>query len=106
MSKLFRHYKGNLYAYMGECLHSETLEEMVIYKALYGEGKVWVRPKGMFFEDVTLADGRVTPRFAPVKSCADCMFCREQDNHTFQCSCCGRVVTELSEACANFIGRS
>ncbi len=45
MAKLYRHYKGNLYEYIGECLHSETLEEMVIYKALYGEGKTWVRPK-------------------------------------------------------------
>lgn len=57
MAKLYRHYKGNLYEYIGECYHSETLEEMVIYKALYGEGKTWVRPKTMFFEEVTLADG-------------------------------------------------
>ena len=34
MTKLYRHYNGNLYEYIGECLHSETLEEMVIYKAL------------------------------------------------------------------------
>lgn len=53
-------------------MHSETLEEMVIYKALYGEGKTWVCPKEMFFEDVTLADGSVVKRFAPVKSCAEC----------------------------------
>ena len=65
MAKLYRHYKGNLYEYIGECLHSETLEEMVIYKALYGEGKTWVRPKDMFFEDVTLTDGTVVKRFAP-----------------------------------------
>lgn len=72
MAKLYRHYKGNLYEYIGECLHSETPEEMVIYKALYGEGKTWVRPKEMFFEDVTLADGSVVKRFAPVKSCSEC----------------------------------
>lgn len=71
MAILYRHYKGNLYEYIGECLHSETLEDMVIYKALYGEGKTWVRPKGMFFEDVTLADGSVVKRFAPVKPCTD-----------------------------------
>ena len=62
----FRHYKGNEYEYIGECLHSETLEEMVIYRALYGEHKTWVRPKAMFFEDVTLADGRVVKRFEEV----------------------------------------
>lgn len=68
MAILYRHYKGNLYEYIGECLHSETLEEMVIYKALYGEGKTWVRPKRMFFEDVTLPDGSAVKRFAPVES--------------------------------------
>lgn len=41
-------------------------------KALYGEGKTWVCPKEMFFEDVTLADGSVVKRFAPVKSWAEC----------------------------------
>lgn len=106
MAKLYRHYKGNLYEYIGECLHSETLEEMVIYKALYGEGKTWVRPKGMFFEDVTLPDGSVVKRFAPVKSCTECMFCREQADGSHKCSCSGRIVTELSEVCANFIGKS
>lgn len=106
MKKLYRHYKGNLYEYVGECLHSETLEEMVIYKALYGEGKTWVRPKAMFLEDVTLADGSTTPRFAPVKTCAECMFCREQADRSCKCSCSGRAVTELSEACANLISRS
>lgn len=65
-TRKFRHYKGNEYEYIGECLHSETLEEMVIYRALYGEHKTWVRPKAMFFEDVTLADGRVVKRFEPV----------------------------------------
>jgi len=105
MSKLFRHYKGNLYEYQGECLHSETLEEMVIYKALYGEGKIWVRPKAMFFEDVTLANGSVVPRFAPVKSCEDCMFFRKQEDHTCKCSCSGRMVTSGSEACSNYLGK-
>jgi len=105
MSKLYRHYKGNLYEYKGECLHSETLEEMVIYRALYGEGKTWVRPKAMFFEDVTLADGKVVPRFAPVCSCAECMFFREQADGTHKCSCSGRIVNELSEACSNLIAK-
>ena len=65
-TRRFRHYKGNEYEYLGECYHSETLEEMVIYRALYGEGKTWVRPKAMFFEDVTLADGRVVKRFEEI----------------------------------------
>lgn len=104
--KLCRHYKGNLYEYIGECLHSETLEEMVIYKALCGEGKTWVRPKGMFFEDVTLTDGSIVKRFAPVKACVECMFCRTKEDNTYKCSCSGRSVTEVSEACANFIGKS
>ena len=95
MAKLYRHYKGNLYEYIGECLHSETLEEMVIYKALYGEGKTWVRPKGS-----------VVKRFASVKDCSECMFCREQADHSYKCSCSGRIVTEVSEACANIIEKS
>lgn len=66
MAEIYRHYKGNRYELLGECLHSETLEEMIIYRALYGEGKVWVRPKKMFFESVTLADGSVVPRFEKV----------------------------------------
>jgi len=105
MSIIYRHYKGNLYEYLGECLHSETVEEMVIYKALYGEGKTWVRPKGMFFEEVTLPNGQSVPRFAPIKVCKDCMFCREQEDGTMKCSCSGRKVTELSEACSNWVGR-
>lgn len=105
MAKLFRHYKGNLYQYLGECLHSETLEEMVIYKALYGEGKTWVRPKNMFFEDVTLSDGTIVPRFASYKNCSECMFYREQADGSIKCSCSGRVVNELSEACSNLISR-
>lgn len=67
MKKIYKHYKGNRYEYIGECFHSETLEEMVIYKALYGEGKTWVRPMAMFFEDVVLPDGQKVPRFAPVE---------------------------------------
>lgn len=106
MAKLYRHYKGNLYEYIGECLHSETLEEMVIYKALYGEGKTWVRPKEMFFEDVTLTDGTVAKRFNPVQSCTECMFCRENEDHSYKCSCSGRTVTEISEACSNIISKS
>ena len=61
----YRHYKGGEYEVVGCAKHSETLEEMVVYRALYGEGGLWVRPKAMFLETVTLGTNRV-PRFAPV----------------------------------------
>ena len=61
----YRHYKGNYYRKIGEAHHSETLEELVVYQALYGEQKMWVRPKAMFYESVTLPDGLTVPRFAP-----------------------------------------
>ena len=47
---------------IGKARHSETLEELVVYRALYGEGGLWVRPLDMFLEDVE-QDGRVVPRF-------------------------------------------
>ena len=59
----YRHYKGNLYEVVGVARHSETLEKMVVYRALYGEGGLWVRPMGMFLENVTV-DGKTVPRFA------------------------------------------
>jgi cyclomaltodextrinase / maltogenic alpha-amylase / neopullulanase len=54
--------KGGRYEFVGIAIHSETLEEMVVYKALYGKGIVWVRPLKMFTEDVDV-DGTKTPRF-------------------------------------------
>ena len=59
----YRHYKGNEYTLLHVARHSETLEEMIIYRAEYGEGGVWARPKEMFFEDVTV-NGQTVPRFA------------------------------------------
>ena len=49
---IYRHYKGNRYELMDVAIHSETLEEMVVYRALYGEGGTWVRPKNMFLSKV------------------------------------------------------
>lgn len=59
---IYRHHKGNLYQVIGVAKHSETLEEMVVYRALYGEGDLWVRPAGIFVETV-LKDGREIERF-------------------------------------------
>jgi Uncharacterized protein conserved in bacteria len=59
----YRHYKGNEYEVLGFAVHSETLEDMVIYKALYGDMKTWVRPLAMWSELVETADGGVE-RFA------------------------------------------
>jgi hypothetical protein len=63
---LYRHFKGNDYRVIGLARHSETLEPLVIYEALYGEGGLWVRPAVMFGETVEV-DGKVIPRFAHVK---------------------------------------
>ena len=62
----YRHYKGNDYEVIAVVRHSETMEVLVLYQALYGEGGSWVRPYAMFTEDV-LIDGRVVRRFAPVE---------------------------------------
>jgi len=58
----YRHYKGNLYEVVGLAKHSETLEEMVVYKALYGECETWVRPLSMW-ENPIAADGKTVKRF-------------------------------------------
>ena len=60
---IYRHFKGNLYELIGIAKHSETLEPMVVYKALYGEGGLWVRPAAMWAETVN-RDGYCGPRFA------------------------------------------
>ena len=58
----YRHYKGQDYEVLGSATHSETEEEFVVYRALYGERGLWVRPKAMFIETV-LVDGKQIPRF-------------------------------------------
>jgi len=64
---LYRHYKGNLYEVVGTVRHSETLEPMTLYRALYGEHGLWVRPAAMFGEEVVI-DGVRQLRFTPVDS--------------------------------------
>ena len=66
VGRTFRHFKGNLYRLEGFAKDSETLEEMVVYRALYGEHGLWVRPAKMFFETVE-RDGRTTKRFELVE---------------------------------------
>ena len=63
----YQHYKGNEYTVIGTARHSETLEEMVLYRQEYGEHGLWVRPKQMFSETVKV-DGREVPRFQPLGS--------------------------------------
>ena len=59
----YRHFKGNEYRVLGMARHSETMEEMVVYQALYGEQGIWVRPAHMWNETVE-RDGYCGPRFA------------------------------------------
>lgn len=58
----YRHFKGNEYEVLAVANHSETLEKMVVYKALYGEGEIWVRPLSMWDEEIT-RDGKTFKRF-------------------------------------------
>lgn len=63
----YRHFKGNEYELLYTARHSETLEEMVVYRALYGERGVWVRPAAMWHELVE-RDGQSYRRFTPIES--------------------------------------
>ena len=58
----YEHYKGKQYEVVGVAKHSETLEELVVYRTLYGEHDLWVRPLKMFLETVEIA-GKKIPRF-------------------------------------------
>lgn len=60
----YRHYKGGEYEVIGVVRHSESLEPMVLYRPLYNDTGLWVRPYEMFFETVEV-DGKLQPRFAP-----------------------------------------
>jgi len=62
IGRTFRHFKGNRYRLEGFAKDSETLEEMVVYRQLYGEGGLWVRPAKMFFETIE-RDGKMIKRF-------------------------------------------
>ena len=64
---LYRHYKGGMYEVVGTVRHSEDLSPMTLYRALYGENGLWVRPAAMFNETVVI-DGVTKPRFSLVES--------------------------------------
>ena len=63
--KYYRHFKGNLYRVLYIAKHSETLEDIVVYQAMYGEKGIWVRPKAMF-EEVIERDGKAVRRFEEI----------------------------------------
>lgn len=63
----YRHFKGKEYEVIGLARHSETMEWMVVYRALYGEKGLWVRPAAMWEETVE-AEGRAVPRFELIEA--------------------------------------
>jgi hypothetical protein len=63
----YRHFKGGEYEVLGVARHSEGLEDMVVYRPLYNDTGLWVRPVSMFLENVE-REGRLVPRFAPIDS--------------------------------------
>ena len=67
---IYRHYKGSLYQVLHTARHSETEEALVVYRCLYGEYGVWVRPLAMFAETIEV-EGKEVPRFELIKVLAD-----------------------------------
>ena len=66
VGSLYEHYNGFRYKIIGVARHSETLEELVVYQALYGESDMWVRPLAMFLENIVI-NGQSQPRFKLVQ---------------------------------------
>lgn len=64
--KKYRHFKGNEYLVLHQAKHSETLEDLVVYQALYGERGIWVRPLSMFLEKIE-RDGKLISRFEEIE---------------------------------------
>ena len=67
MNQYYRHFKGNIYRVLHIAKHFETLEDMVVYQAMYGERGIWVRPLAMFEEEIE-RDGKTVRRFSPISS--------------------------------------
>ena len=66
----YRHYKGQEYEVLGVATHSETEEEFVVYRALYGQRGLWIRPLVMFLE-IVVVDGHPLPRFRKLPDKSD-----------------------------------
>lgn len=66
MGRRYRHFKGKEYELLCLGKHSETMEDMVIYQAMYGENTIWTRPASMFFSDVYTPEGRTVKRFQEI----------------------------------------
>ena len=62
IGQIYKHYKGFSYQILNIAKHSETLEDMVVYKALYGDNDIWVRPASMW-NDIVINDGKKVIRF-------------------------------------------
>ena len=86
-NEIYKHFKGNLYQIETLAIHSETEEEMVVYRALYGEGKVYVRPFEMFMSEVDKSkypDAEQTYRFEKVDTAVDPGIMEFLDAETFE----------------------
>lgn len=67
MTEYYRHFKGNIYRALHNAKHSETLEDMVVYQAMYGERGIWVRPLAMFEEEIE-RNGKTFRRFEEISA--------------------------------------
>ncbi|AXI04340.1 DUF1653 domain-containing protein [Aquirhabdus parva] len=67
----YRHYKGQFYQVLGTARHSETREWLVVYRCLYDDYSLWVRPLEMFIESIVLENGVQVPRFSFVDQDVD-----------------------------------
>lgn len=78
--RYFIHFKGGLYKMLGIACHSESLEQVVVYQALYGSNKIWVRPLDMFFDKITL-NGVLIDRFKEItKEEMSCLLQKQKEN--------------------------
>ena len=67
MEEYYRHFKGNVYRVLHIAKHSETLEDMIVYQAMYGDRGIWVRPKAMF-DEIIEREGKAFRRFSPISA--------------------------------------